>query len=632
MKLAAIDIAIIMAYVLGTLVIGFWISRRASKNINSYFLGGNKLSWWMLGLSNASGQFDISGTMLMVFWLFVYGLKSIYLPWLWPAFNQIFLMVFLSVWLRRSGVMTGAEWIRFRFGDGRGATLSNIIVIAFALCLVLSYLAYGFIGIGKFAAAFLPWQLHVDASLNDIYYGIIITGITTVYVVKGGMYSVVFTEVLQFFMMTIACIAVGFIAITTVSPEALNAAVPEGWFSASVNWELGHNWSMLLPEAQNKIIDEGMDLFAIFVSMVLLRGALVSLAGPAPNYDMQRILSARSPKEAAMMSGFVNVALLIPRYMLITGLTVLALVYFMPELKAMGPDIDFEQILPFAIRNYIPQGLVGLLIAGLLAAYMSSFAATTNAAPAYIVNDIYKRYINPNAEDKTYVRLSYIVSITFVLVGSAIGLFIPSLNSIVLWIVGALYGGYTAANVLKWYWWRLNGYGYFFGMLAGILVAIPLMFIDANALYAFPVILLICGLASVFGSLLTPADDMEVLKQFYYKVRPWGFWSPVYKALKLEHPEISKNTACRRDLLNVAVGILWHSCLTSIGILLVLQQWETLVFAIGFAVLTSLFLKKNWYENLQDYPDDYVEPNTSNASLGSSSAANNQTFSPKYSR
>ncbi len=605
MSLAFIDIAIILAYVVGTLVIGFWISKKASKNMKSYFLGGNKLSWFTLGLSNASGQFDISGTMLMVYWLFIYGLKSVYLPWLWPAFNQIFLMVFLSIWLRRSGVMTGAEWITFRFGEGRGANLSHIIVIVFALCLVLGYLAYGFIGIGKFAAVFLPWQLSADPYWNEILYGSIITAITTIYVVKGGMYAVVFTEVLQFFMMTLACIAVGGIAIYMVSPEMIQAAVPDGWLSLGFGRELDLDWSASLPTANDKIINDGMTLFSAFFGMVLLRGIFVSMAGPAPNYDMQRILSAKSPREAAKMSAFVNVALLVPRYMLITGLTVLALVFFMGDLQAMGPEIDFEQILPFAIKNYIPVGLSGLLIAGLIAAYMSTFAATTNAAPAYVVNDIYKRYINPDAPASTYVKLSYLVSIFFVVAGTLIGLLVPSLNAIVLWIVGALYGGYTAANVLKWYWWRFNGYGYFFGMLAGILAAIPMMFIDVSELYAFPLIFLACLVSSVAGSLLTPVDDMEVLKMFYLKTRPWGFWKPVYEALKTEHPELEQNKSFGRDAFNVAVGLCWHTSLTCIGILLVLQQWPAFFVAVGVATLASIVLKLNWYDRMQDYPNGY---------------------------
>ncbi|WP_339074458.1 sodium:solute symporter family protein [Teredinibacter turnerae] len=627
MTLAFIDIAIVVAYILGTLGIGFWISKRASRTMQHYFLGGNRLPWWALGLSNASGQFDISGTMLMVFWLFVYGLKSIYLPWLWPAFNQVFLMIFLSLWLRRSGVMTGAEWIRFRFGEGRGATLSNCIVIAFALCLVLGYLAYGFIGIGKFAAVFLPWQLHSDPYWNEIYYGVIITAITTFYVVKGGMYSVVFTEVLQFIMMTIASIAVGIIAIQMVDPAVLRASVPEGWFSVGFGWELGLDWDRLLPAAQTKVVDEGMNLFGIFVGMVLLRGILVSLAGPAPNYDMQRILSAKGPREAAYMSAFVSVVLQVPRYMLVTGLTALALVFFMPELVGMGNNLDFEQILPFVIRNYIPVGLAGLLVAGLIAAYMSTFAATTNAAPAYIVNDIYKRYFRPDADEKTYVRLSYFVSILFVILGSLVGLFVPSLNAIVLWIVGALYGGYTAANVLKWYWWRFNGYGYFFGMLAGVLAAIPLMFVEISELNAFPIILVVCLVASIAGSLLTPPDDMAVLQQFYLRVRPWGFWRPVYQSLLNEYPQLQPNRNVKRDLINVGVGLLWHSALTSIGILLVLQQWSALVFAVGVVAIASGFLKLNWFDHLADYPDEYAsagDPADKSPKNATSPASNTQ--------
>ena len=182
---------------------------------------------------------------------------------------------------------------------------------------------------------------------------------------------------------------------------------------------------------------------------MLFKGILQSMAGPAPNYDMQRILSTRSPKEAAKMSGFVNVVLLFPRYMLITGLTILAIVFFSDDLNQMGEAVDFEQILPFAIANFVPAGLMGLLIAGLLAAFMSSFAATVNAAPAYLVNDIYKNYFRKEASDKHYVQMSYLASILIVVLGTVFAFFLDSLNNIIDWLVAALYGGYTAANLLK---------------------------------------------------------------------------------------------------------------------------------------------------------------------------------------
>ncbi|WP_346837053.1 sodium:solute symporter family protein [Microbulbifer sp. SAOS-129_SWC] len=603
MSLAPIDLVVIGLYLFASLFIGFWVSRKASKNIQSYFLGGNKLPWYYLGLSNASGQFDISGTMWMVYLLFIYGLKSIYIPWLWPAFNQVFLMVFLSIWLRRSGVMTGAAWIRFRFGEGRGAELSHLVIVGFALLVVLGYLAYGFVGIGKFAVAFMPWQLSADPHSNEIYYGLILTAITAVYVVKGGMFGVVLTEVMQFFIMTIACVAIGVIAMYQVSPEMLHAAVPEGWFSMGFGRTLDLDWSSILDSANQRIVDDGWSLFSIFFMLVLLKGILQSIAGPAPNYDMQRILSARTPVEAAKMSWLVNLVLLFPRYMMITGLTILALVFFVDDLRVMGESVDFEQILPFALANYVPAGLLGLVLAGLLATFMSTFAATTNSAPAYVVNDIYKRYFNKNASEKTYVRMSYLVSVTFVILGTGIGLFAPSLNSIILWIVSALYGGYTAANILKWYWWRMTGFGYFYGMLAGLLAAIPMMFTDISPLYAFPALFALCLVASVAGSLLTEPEDMETLKRFYFKTRPWGFWKPVHQALLSKHPYLKRNTDCKRDLANCAVGLVWHTALTAAPIFMVIQRWQEFAIAMGVIVLTSYVLWKNWYRLMRDDPD-----------------------------
>src|SRR6266568_8836567 len=158
MKLRAWDLGIIVAYFLVVILTGLWVSRRGAKDLDSYFLGGKSLPWYLLGISDASGMFDISGTMYLVSILFVYGVKSIWLPWLWPVFNQIFLMMFLSGWLRRSNVLTGAEWIQTRFGKGPGANLAHLSVVFFALVNVIGMLAYAFKGIGKFAVVMLPWH------------------------------------------------------------------------------------------------------------------------------------------------------------------------------------------------------------------------------------------------------------------------------------------------------------------------------------------------------------------------------------------------------------------------------------------------------------------------------------------
>jgi SSS family solute:Na+ symporter len=606
MNLHLIDALIIGAYLTATIAIGFWISKRASRSIQNYFLGGNRIPWYVLGVSDASGMFDISGTMWMVYLLFVYGLKSIWIPWLWPVFNQIILMVFLSTWLRRSGAMTGAEWIRFRFGEGRGSRLAHLVVVVFALLNVIGFLAYAFIGIGKFASTFLPWALSADPTTNAKLWGLAIIAITTLYVAKGGMFSVVFTEILQFSIMTVASISVGVLVMRQVSPDTLNHFIPAGWRSPWFGRTLDLDWTTLMPAVNKRIAADGWTMFSAFWGMLLFKGLLQAGAGPAPNYDMQRILSTRSPRDAAKMNGIVNVVLLIPRYMLITGLTVLALAYFSPQLRAMGDGVDFELILPLAMRSFIPTGLLGLLIAALLAAFMSNFAATVNAAPAYIVNDIYKRYIRPDADQRTLVRMSYASAVAVVVIGTTMGLFVGSLNQMVQWIVSALYGGYTASNLLKWYWWRFNAYGYFWGMVAGIAGAglVPVLLPAVAPIYAFPAVLALSLVGCIAGTLLTPPDDDAVLEHFYLRVRPWGVWKPVHDRLALTHPGLVANTAFKRDMFNVLVGIVWQTALTATGIFLVLRDGRAIAICVSTVLVTAAILKFNWYDRLEDYPAD----------------------------
>ncbi|WP_166422571.1 sodium:solute symporter family protein [Paraglaciecola sp. 20A4] len=596
MNLSWIDIVVIMAYLVAVLMIGLYISKRASRDMDSYFLGGKTIPWWALGVSNASGMFDIAGTMWLVSMCFVYGLKSAWLPWIWPIFNQIFLMIYLSVWLRRSNVMTGAQWMETRFGTGKGAEMSQMVVVVFALVSAIGFIAYAFKGIGKFAAIFFPWELSPDI------YALIIFSITTIYVVKGGMYSVVFTEILQFIIMTIAAISVGVIAMYMVSPEQLAAATPAGWDNLFFSWQLDLNWQGLIDSVNVKVEEDGLELFGLMIMMMLFKGVLSSMAGPVPNYDMQRILATKSPKDAAKMSGLVSLVMFFPRYMMVAGLSILAIVYMGPDIQAQGKQFDFEQILPFAINNFVPVGLTGLLIAGLLAAFMSTFAASVNAAPAYFVNDIYRRYFRPNADSRTYVRVSYIVSVLLVLFGMGLGLMLGSINAIMQWIFAALFGGYAAANLLKWHWWRFNAYGYFWGMLAGLIGALllPIALPDVQPLMAFPLLLLFGLIGSVVGTLLTPVESDEVLCEFYRTVKPWGCWGPIRDKVIAQDPDFVPNKEFSRDMVNVIVGIVWQLALVVMPIYLVIQQWWSMLAAFGVILVTSWLLKKNWLDKLPE--------------------------------
>jgi Na+/proline symporter len=609
MHLHLIDIAIIGAYLATSVLVGYWVSHRASRDIKAYFLGGNVLPWYMLGISNASGMFDISGTMLLVYWMFIYGLKSVWIPWLWPTFNQVFLMVYLSAWLRRSNVMTGAEWIKTRFGTARGAQLAHLIVVIYAFVSIIGFFSYAFKGIGKFAVIFLPWHL----SANQ--YATILIAITAIYVIKGGMFSVVITEVIQFCILSIASFAVGIIAMGKVAPGTLQHFVPGGWDKIFFGWHLNLDWSSLIPSANAKIADDGYGIFGFFVMMLFFKGVLISMAGPAPNYDMQRVLSSKDAREASLMSSWVNVVLTFPRYFLVAGLTVLALVFFSDQIRAMGKNMDFELVLPYALGRFVPAGLLGFLIAGLLAAFMSNFAATVNAAPPYFVNDIYKRFINPHASPRTYVRLSYLSSLAVVLVGGAIGWYVGSVNSVVLWIVSGLWGGYTASNALKWYWWRFNGYGYFWGMATGIASALilPKLLphvslvrrllqahpVNSDVALVFPLTFAISLVGCLAGTWLTKPEDEDVLKDFYRRVRPWGFWSPILAKVRAEDPAFERNKDFWRDMFNIVVGIIWQVSLVALPMYIVIQKFRSAEITAAIIVVTSMVLKFTWYDHLK---------------------------------
>lgn len=605
MYLHPIDIGIILLYLALTIALGFWVSKRASSSLSSYFLGDNSIKWYYLGLSNASGMFDISGTMWTVTILFVYGLKSAWIPWLWPVWNQVFVMVFLAIWLRRSNVMTGAEWITTRFGDKVGGRLSHIIITVFAIISVFGFIAYFFVGIGKFATIFFPWDLSTTIAgfqlSSEQGYAFLIIAITTLYVIKGGMYSVVITEVIQFVIMTISCFVIGYIAFTQVSGEQIAEAVPPGWNQLFFGWELNLDWSNHLASVNTKIEQDGFELIGYLVMMMIFKGIFASLAGPVPSYDMQRVLSTRTPAEAAKMSGLTMLVLYAPRYLMVAGFAVLALVYLTPEFQAMGADIDFETVLPLAIERFVPVGFQGLLLAGLLAAFMGTFAAFINAAPAYIVNDLYKKYVRPDAPQKVYVRFSYLSSLLLVIIGIIAGFFADSINGLTLWITSALYGGYAAANVLKWIWWRFNGYGYFFGMLGGLLAStfVPQLMPSVIDIYLFPIILGVSFLGCILGTMLTPPDEEEVLKNFYRNTKPWGFWKPVIEKIQADAPSFVPNQDFRRDCFNVAVGIVWQMCLVIMPVYLLIRETGALLLCLGIFAITSYLLKIYWYDKLE---------------------------------
>lgn len=640
MKLSAIDLTIIGLYFLMMIVIGLIMKNRAKKSKDNYLMAGKKLPWYMLGLSDASDMFDISGTMLLVSMAFLYGFKSIWIPWMWPVFNQVFLMVFLSKWLRRSNATTGAEWLGTRFGlTDKGVRQSHIIVVVFALMLCIGYMAYAFVGVGEFLEIFIPYESvkdvvpflnahleHLPANSTEYasalieaknntaqFYGVSICIVATFYSIVGGMHGIVLADFIKYMIMIVCSLFVGTIAMSHLASSGiiLTDRMPLGWNSPFFGTELGLDWNTILPDATEKLKSDGYKLFSAVVSMMFFSGVLKSLAGPAPNYDCQKILSTKSPEEASKMSGFISIILLPIRYFMVMGLCVLGILFFKELALSQNADgINFESIMPAVINKYLPVGLVGLVLAGFLGAFMSNFSGTLNAGQAYIVNDIYLKFVNPDAPRQKIINMSYLSGTLMVLLGVGLGLLIKDVNMIFNIITAGLYGGFVCANVLKWYWWRFNANGYYWGMLTGIVVsAIPPAlsvtgvthyFDGTRILYFFPLFILIQLIACIVGSYSAPPTEKAVLIQFYKDVRPWGFWKPIHDEIA-QTETIERNTNFKINMFNVFLGITGQILLTLLPMYFILSQWKSVGIVLALFLAIVLIMRKTWWTRLNDY-------------------------------
>jgi solute:Na+ symporter, SSS family len=604
MQLHPLDLTVIGLYLVLMIVVGWWVSKLASRNAESYFLAGKSLPWYIIGIVHGSSGVDVTGTMWFVMMFFIYGVKAVWLLWIWPLFSVVFRMIYLGAWVRRSNVLTGAEWMRTRFGRGTGGELAYLSVVVYALVHVIGFLCYAFRGIAEFTKPFFPWDLPYE------YYGTAMLIVTGVYCVIGGMYSVVMNDLIQFVLKLAAAIGIAVIAIASISPAQITAAVPAGWDELFFSWKLDLDWSTLMPALQKRVINpiteggDGYTLFTLFVSMLFFKGVLVSMAGPTPNYAIQHVLSTRSPREAALENMMMAVVSLAPRFLLIAAIAVLAIVFFSPDLAALvakeGKNAKFEEILPQILnRDYIPIGFKGILIAALLASFMSTFVSTVNSGAAYVVNDIYKRYINPNASPRRYVALAWITSSAVILLGIAFGFVTTDVHSVTKWITSALIPAFVIPNVLKWHWWRFNGYGFFAGMVAGTASALVLVTIKGvPEIYIVLLILAVSTAASIATCLATAPEPMEILASFYRNVKPWGFWGPVHAAIRKEDPAFEKNRDLGRDLLNLAIGLAWQVSMVACPIYLVIQKFDRAALAFGIFAATSLALKYTWYDRL----------------------------------
>jgi len=584
-----IDYAIIVLYFVAVIGTGFWYQRRASQNIESYFLGGKRIHWLALAMSGSVSNFDITGTMWIVTLITLFGMKSMWNHWMWGFLMGAFFLAFMGKWIRRSNVMTGAEWMVTRFGDGRDGFTARIAYTLMAVVTVAAFIGYAFQGIGKFTSVYIDVDPRICATA--------IFAITTLYVLLGGLYSVVITDVIQTIVLTIGSIVIAVVAYVTVSPETIAGSVSSDWTSIVPVWRLGSaelSNVMKFDEAAGTSY-AAYELFGALVLVWVAKGLVLNMGGPAQMYDFQRFLAAKNPRDAAKVgaawSGF-----LVVRWAMAMGIALLAVT---GALQVSDP----EKFMPAVLEKYLWVGIRGMVIAGLLAAFMSTFSSTVNSGASYLVRDLWQPLLRRGASDRHLVRAGYVATLLIVLVGTLIGLTVSSIGAIFSWIMMELGAAFAIPNLLRWYWWRMNAWGYAVGTLVGLAGAIVVPFLpNAPPLYVtFPAI---CGLslvATLLGALLTKPTDQTILVKFYESVRPFGAWGHIRQRA---NPPEAKSDGASESLWLAAVNVV----LGGIAILsmylfpmYLVGHWHgyaAVCFALAAAAVVTLYF--TWYRMLPE--------------------------------
>jgi len=572
--LGSIDLFIVAAYLAAMISIGFLSKKLASRGVDSYFLGERKMRWWMLAASGSSSYWDITGTMWIVSLLCVLGMKAMWHQWVWGFPLPIFFAAFMGRWINRSKVMTAAEWMKTRFGEDAAGQSARSAYAALAVITVVSFLAYDAVGMGKFGEQYLPFSRNACAAL--------ILGLTGIYIVFGGFRSLIITELVQTVIMSFGAVIIAYLGFRHVDLGAIAEKLSGSWFSMSLHWK------------DPAFAETEFFLFGALTIAWVSKGLLLCFGGPEQLYDFQRFLSARNERDASKL-GLLWGALHTLRWPMAMGLAVLFLSGF------MGVS-DTEQVMPAVIKSVLPIGVRGLVLAALLAAFMSTFNSTVNAGASYLVVDIYKKYLNPGASPKQLVFAGYLSSSLLIISGILIGWTATSIHKIFQWIMAALGAGVLLPNFLRWYWWRLNGWGFTAGVAAGILASLIQAAFFGNApLYIyFPVIAGVGLLAAVVVSYLTPPTDEKVLIDFFMVVQPAGLWRPVARSVKVLHPEFKKEIPFRNDLLNVLVGIPWLFSLWVSTMYLVGRKFQAARLGLSIAAVLSVVLYFTWYRPLRN--------------------------------
>ncbi len=582
MPLNGLDWSIIVAYFIISLLIGIFVSKTSGKSVAEYFLSGRNMPWWLLGISMVATTFSADTPNLVTDIVRNNGVRG---NWVWWAFlltGMLTVFVYAKLW-RRTGILTDLEFYEMRYGGKPASFLRGFRAIYLGLffnVMIMATVCLAAIKIGNVLMGLAPWQTLLFSSV-----------ITVAYTMIGGFKGVLFTDFFQFMLAMAGMVAAAIFLVN--KPEI-------GGLSQLLSHPRVHEAMSVFPDWGNP--KEWIPIFLIPIAVQWWSSWYPGAEPGGGGYIAQRMLAAKNEKHAMGATLLFNVAhyALRPWPWIIIALCSMVIFPTVGDIATQLPHVDpsiIKDDLAFpAMLSFLPAGLLGLLVAALIAAFMSTIATHLNWGSSYIVNDFYKRFLNPGASEKKLVGMARWSTLGLMIIASLVATQLKSALQAfnILLQIGA---GTGLIFILRWFWYRVNVWSEISGMVISFLTAVYFEWfytgqMDSSERLVTGVLLTTVGWITV--TLLTKPEADEVLSKFYRQVRPHAFGWKKWLLATGRTVGTTGGAGFGKEIFAMLLG-----CLMVYGYLFGLGYWiygQRLFGAIWFCIgiIASIGLKRMW--------------------------------------
>lgn len=579
-----IDWAVVIVYMLATLALGIWLSRRASGSLADFFVGGRGISWWLAGTSMAATTFSIDTPLYVAG---VVGTRGIAGNWEWWAYgiaHVIMIYMFARLW-RRAEIITDNELTELRYGGTPAATLRAVKGFLFAVVIGSIGAGYAMLAMVKVVDALqifpsLGLDLGDDAKLWAI---ILISVFVLAYASAAGLWGVVATDFFQFVLALLGAIIVAWSAVSHAGGlgEVVRLAQQNTSFDALSFTPFKLGGDTLISWSRTA----GITATTFFAYVTVLWWAFRRSDGGGE--FIQRLSSVPTEKDAEKAAWFFNIM----HYVVRTWPWILVALVAL----AIYPDLEDRELgYPRLMLDFLPAGVLGLVVASLLAAFMSTMSTLINWSASYMTNDLYARFMRPKASQKELVFAARVASVIVTVIAGFAAFQSDSIATVYRLIL-AIGTGPGLVLILRWYWWRINAWAELASMVAGFIVGF-LTSVE-NPIYSLVIddfgirLMVTAGITLLIWvpvMLLTKPEGDEKLDAFYTRVRPGG---PGWRRQR-ERTGIAPAQDLASDIQRVFAGVLiLFGAMFAVGGVLLLR-WGTAIAMTIMLAVGLLWLKR----------------------------------------